>query len=449
MDISDLYRHLKATPPIEKIQDKSEVDRLYKHWRIKVMYSLFIGYALFYFCRKNISIALPALSSELGYTNVQLGLLGTILYITYGVGKFANGILGDRANPRYFMAIGLFLSALMNVFFGLSSSLWFLAFFWGLNGWFQSMGFPPCARLLANWYSVSERGVKWSIWHISHQIGGVIIAIFAGFLIQHYGWRSSFIIPAGLCFLTGIFLWKSLPDTPPSLGLPNIAEYRNDIELNKDGTEVTEEPETIKQILFNRVLNNKYIWLISLMNVFVYIVRSGTFDWATKFLVEVKGSQIAKAGIVVSMIELAGIAGPLLAGFVTDKFSKGRRGPMCAISFLISIVGLATFYFVPAGHPFIDGASLALIGFWIYGPQFLVGVFVTDFASRKAAATAIGLTGVFGYIGAGLSGVGTGWCIDKFGWGGGFAFWGISALLGAIIAGMLWNTCPMTHKCRQ
>lgn len=449
MLIEDIWHGLKATPPSTRLTDEDEIKREYKRWRIRVMYSLFIGYAVFYFCRKNISIALPALSQDLGYSNVQLGIFGSILYITYGIGKFANGILGDRANPRYFMFIGLIMSAVMNIFFGLSSAFWFLAIFWGLNGWFQSMGFPPCARLLANWYSASERGVKWSIWHISHQIGGFIISILAGFLIQYYGWRYSFIVPAIICIVIAFFLLNRLRDVPSSMGLPNVAEFRNDIELNKDGTEVTEEPETIRQILVNRVLTSKQIWLISLMNLFVYIVRSGTFDWATKFLVEVKGSQIAKAGIVVSMIELAGIAGPLLAGFVTDKFTSGRRGPMCAVSFLLTLAGLALFYYVPAGHPYIDGVSLAIIGFWIYGPQFLVGVFVTDFASRKAAATAIGFTGIFGYAGAALSGAGTGWFIDHYGWGGGFFFWGISAVIGMLIAVLLWNARAITHHSKM
>ncbi|MFH1728378.1 MAG: MFS transporter [Pseudomonadota bacterium] len=446
MLFSKLIAPFKAELPIGPIDDQEKVEKMYRYWRIRVMYSLFIGYALFYFCRKNISIAMPALAADLGYSNTELGILGTVLYITYGLGKFLNGILADHANPRYFMATGLMLSAIMNFAFGSSSALWFLAIFWGLNGWFQSMGFPPCAKLLANWYSVSERGTMWSIWHISHQIGGVVIAILSGFLIQYYGWRFAFYVPAILCVITGLFLLNRLRDTPPTMGLPNIADYRNDIELNRDGTVVTEDKESIKEILFNRVLNNKYIWAISFMNLFVYIVRFGTFDWATKFLVEVKGSEIASAGIVTSMIELAGIAGPILAGVVTDKYTKGRRGPMCAISFLLTLIGLAIFYFVPAGHPFIDGLGLGIIGFWIYGPQFLVGVFVTDFASRKAAATAIGLTGVFGYAGAAISGVGTGFFIDTFGWGGGFAFWGACALAGAVIAGSLWNVCPITHK---
>ena len=413
------------------------------------MYSCFIGYALFYFCRKNISIAMPALASDLGYSNVQLGLLGTVLYITYGVGKFLNGILADHANPRAFMVTGLILSALMNIFFGMSSSLWALAVFWGLNGWFQSMGFPPVAKLLANWYSASERGFKWSIWHVSHQIGGVIAAVMTGFLIQRYSWQTGFFVPSILCIITAVFLWNRLRDIPSTMGLPDVATYRNDIELNSDGTEVDEKPESIRYVVFHRVLNNKYIWMIGVMNMLLYIVRSGTFDWATKFLVEVKGSGIARAGIVTSVIELAGIAGPILAGVVSDKM-KGRRGPICAISFALTVVGLILFYLVPPGHPYVDATALAIVGFWIYGPQFLQGVFVTDLASRKAASTAIGFTGgIFAYIGAAVSGVGTGWCIDNFGWRGGFAFWIAAAVGGGIIAAMLWNVSAKTHEIKH
>jgi sugar phosphate permease len=105
------------------------------------------------------------------------------------------------------------------------------------------------------------------------------------------------------------------------------------------------------------------------------------------------------------------------------------------------LTALATgmLYVIPPGHPYWHGLSFALVGFLIYGPQFLVGVFVTDLASSKAAATAIGVTGVFGYAGAALSGVGTGYFVDRFGWGGGFAFWIGAALVGAIVGLPLWK----------
>ncbi|MBI2343959.1 MAG: MFS transporter [Deltaproteobacteria bacterium] len=446
MLIEDVIHRFKGLPPAPRLTDPDTVKRLYRQWRIRMMYSTFIGYALFYFCRKNISIALPALGTDLELTNVQLGLFGTMLYVVYGFGRFINGFLADKANPRYFMSVGLFFSALMNLFFGLSSATWCLALFWGLNGWFQSMGFPPCAKMLANWYSVSERGTNWAIWHSSHQLGGFIIAILAGFLVQHYGWRMGFYVPAALCFLTAIFLFNRLRDTPVSMGLPPIAEYHGEVEYNQDGTVVDDEYESIRHTLFHRVLNNKHIWLMSFMTLFCYIIRFGTFDWATKFLVEVKGSSIVKAGIVVSMIELVGILGPLTAGLITDKLWGGKRAPWCVICFLLTIVGLTVFYFVPPGNPYIDALALSLIGFFIYGPQFLQGPFLADLASRKAASTANGLAGVFSYAGAALSGVGTGYFLDTYGWGGGFAFWGVAALCGALISATLWNVKGANHS---
>lgn len=422
-----------------RLQDPKAIDAAYRHWRVRVMVATLIGYALFYFCRKNMSIALPVLSRDLGYTNTQLGVLSTVLYITYGVGKFVNGVLGDHANARWFMVVGLALSAVTNIFFGWSSALVAFLLFWGINGWVQSMGFPPCARLLAHWYSVSERGLMWGIWNTSHQIGGAVIVVLAGYLIQNYGWRSGFWVPGVICLVGALWLAERLRDTPGSLGLPPIAEHRQDPEVTPDGRLVSHEPETIKQIVFGRVLNNRQLLLVALMNLFVYIVRTGAFDWTAKFFVERNRSSLVTAGAMTATFELAGIAGALLAGAISDRLSRRRRGPVCVVFLVLTAGVLGLLYVIPPGHPYLHGIGFGLLGFLIYGPQFLVGVFVTDIASSKAAATAIGVTGIFGYLGAALSGVGTGYCVDHYGWAGGFAFWIGAALLGALVGLPLWR----------
>ena len=96
----------------------------------------------------------------------------------------------------------------------------------------------------------------------------------------------------------------------------------------------------------------------------------------------------------------------------------------------------------------LAGVALGMVGFAIYGPQFLVGVFATDLASPKAAATAIGLTGIFGYAGSALSAWVTGRLIDRYGWGGGFAYLGAAAVIGAAIALLLWNVRPAAGRLR-
>ena len=434
-----VWRLLVPPPPATLITDPVELAARYRHYRLRVLYTLFIGYASYYLTRKNLPGAAAALGSELHYTNTQLGLLGTLLYITYGIGKFVNGVLGDHANSRTFLVFGLVLSAVCNLGFGLSSSLLALSLWWALNGWFQSMGFPPCARLLTSWYSTSERGAVWGVWNISHQVGGMAIAIATGTLVARLGWRSAFVVPAVVCLIIAVLLWERLPDTPAAQGLPNIGVYRSDVWREADGTPQSAEPEGIRQIVVERVLKNPGVWLVSIMNLFVYLVRSGAFDWAPKYLIEVKHTPAALAGMINSGFEFLGIPGSLLAGVLSDRVFHGRRAPVCVLFMLITAAGLALFYMVPPGHPWLDTATLSLVGFAVYGPQFLVGLLVVDLASPKAAATAIGLTGIFGYAGSALSGVGIGYCVDHAGWRGGFICFIAAALIGSVLALPLWR----------
>src|SRR5690349_6440767 len=90
----------------------------FRHRQNRTLIATMVGYAAYYFVRKNLSIAMPAMQADLGITKSDLGLFLTLHGLLYGVSKFANGFLGDRANARYFMITGLLLSAAANVVFG-------------------------------------------------------------------------------------------------------------------------------------------------------------------------------------------------------------------------------------------------------------------------------------------------------------------------------------------
>ena len=170
----------KEPPIAEPIQDSAKVDSMYKHWRLRMFIGCFIGYTIFYLCKKNIAVAPPGIMDEFHYSATELGLLGSSLYLTYGIGKFVNGVLADGSDVRKFFPTALLMTALANILFALSPSvvsilglgpkmfamvlLWTMAFLWGVSGWFQSAGFPAVAKSLTYWYSNSERGTKWSLW---------------------------------------------------------------------------------------------------------------------------------------------------------------------------------------------------------------------------------------------------------------------------------------------
>src|SRR5438046_10312929 len=111
--------------------------------------------------------------------------------------------MGDRVNPRYFMAAGLMLSGLENLAFSQSTSLRWLAVIWALNGWFQSMGFPSGARLLSHYYQPGEYGRSWSIFGCSHQVGAIVVLVAGGYLGM-FGWRNIFWIPGAIAVIASI-----------------------------------------------------------------------------------------------------------------------------------------------------------------------------------------------------------------------------------------------------
>jgi hypothetical protein len=118
----------------------------HRYWRRRILWAATITYAVYYLCRVNISIAIPFLQRSLGYSKTELGMVASSLQVPNGLGKFLNGLIADRTNPRYFMAAGLLLSGVANIAFSASAALPVLALVWALNGWFQSMGFPSGAE---------------------------------------------------------------------------------------------------------------------------------------------------------------------------------------------------------------------------------------------------------------------------------------------------------------
>ncbi|WP_139414073.1 MFS transporter [Chlamydia abortus] len=446
-------------PPkhIKELDDPELVKKQYKYWRIRIFYSMFIGYVFYYFTRKSFTFAMPTLMTDLGFDKAQLGIIGSTLYISYGVSKFVSGVISDQSNPRYFMALGLIVTGFTNIFFGMSSSILLFALWWGLNGWFQGWGWPPCARLLTHWYSKSERGTWWSVWSTSHNIGGALIPILTGFAIDCCGWRGAMFIPGVLCILMGLVLINRLRDTPQSLGLPSIEKFRKKQESQKHEEttvdileEEAEKELSTREILFTYVLKNKWIWLLSFASFFIYVVRIAVNDWSALFLIETKRYVAVKANFCVSLFEIGGLFGMLIAGWLSDKISKGKRGPMnvvFSLGLLFSILGM--WYSRNQDMWWLDGSLLFVIGFFLFGPQMMIGLAAAELSHKKAAGTASGFAGWFAYFGAAFAGYPLGKIAQDWGWRGFFI-----ALLGcALIALVLflptWNASERSLQTRK
>ena len=83
---------LAQLPPSKDKTPEHLISKKYKHWRWRMFIGMYIGYTIFYFTRKNISPALPLISEKLDIDIIQLGILSSVFYIVYGIGKFISGL---------------------------------------------------------------------------------------------------------------------------------------------------------------------------------------------------------------------------------------------------------------------------------------------------------------------------------------------------------------------
>jgi OPA family glycerol-3-phosphate transporter-like MFS transporter len=436
-----IFKPALHTP--SKPQD--EVDKDYKQLRWQVFIGIFVGYAGYYLVRKNFSLAMPFLIEEQGFSKGELGIALSAVSIAYGLSKFLMGSVSDRSNPRFFLMTGLLISAGVMFICGFTSwatqsigSIFILLF---LNGWAQGMGWPACGRTMVHWFSGNERGKTVSFWNIAHNVGGGLIGPLSILGMAWFNdWHSIFYVPAFVASLIAVFIFFTLRDTPQSCGLPPIEEYRNDYPKNYD---VAHEQEfSAKEIFLKYVLNNKLLWFIAAANAFVYLIRYGVLDWAPTYLYEVKDFSFNKSSWAYFLYEWAGIPGTLLCGYISDAWFKGRRAPPAILYMVLVLVAVLVYWFNPPGNPTVDIIALMAIGFLIYGPVMLIGLFALELVPKKAAGTAAGLTGLFGYLGgAVVANIALGYTVDHFGWDGGFIL-----LVGGCICAIILIAMTLKHE---
>ncbi|AHH06309.1 Glycerol-3-phosphate transporter [Borrelia crocidurae DOU] len=417
-----IFNFLKPAPHIQRV-DKELEESLYKKLRLQIFISIIIGYAGFYLTRKIFSFVMPELEKE-GLNKSQLGIILSGVSIAYGFSKFIMGNVSDRSNPRYFLSLGLSLTAAISITFGLlpwgsidtsiAIVLMFILMF--ANGWIQGMGWPACGRTMVHWWSKKERGIIVATWNVSHNIGAGIAGIISAQALFYFNeWQAVLYVPAFVVIIIAIFVLMTLKDTPQSVGLPPIEEYKNDYPDNH--TEDAEKELNAKEIFIKHVLNNKLLWYIAIANAFVYFIRYGILDWAPTYLAQVRNFSIKNSGWAYSLYEFSAIPGTLLAGWMSDKVFNGRRSETGIIFMTATLIAIIIYWQLPENTPTLTTVLLAIIGFLIYGPVMLIGLHALDLAPKKAAGTAAGFTGLFGYIGGSVTASAiTGFVLQYFSW---------------------------------
>ncbi|MBX3198730.1 MAG: MFS transporter [Labilithrix sp.] len=438
-------------------------------WR--TLFVVWLTYGAFYLCRVNIGPARVEIEKTFAIDPLEMGLVLGSLKIGYAIGQLVNGQLSERLGPKRILLAGIFGSVTACLLFASAGKLVtvlpsfagpvnavvrvvspgatlgpaaaLLLVIWFANGLFQAGGWPPTVKIMASWFSPTQRGRMMGILGTSYQLGSALTIAASGALVAFAGndYRAAFILPAVILGGVGVHARLRMRERPARGEAPSVEELAKTATTSPDAGAT--KPSIGETLLVT--FTNPRIWILALALFGLDIVRYGFLDWAPGHLKKLHGSGVLLAGLKVAVFPLAGGLGALASGWMTDRWFQSRRAPVIAVT--LGMVGLLTLAFdrvAPLGTgPTI--ACLALIGFFLYGAQILlVGTAAQDFAKRGTTAAAAGFVDFMGYMGAFGGDVVTGWLLKNRDFHSAIVFWASAALVAAVLSALLWRARPVS-----
>lgn len=341
--------------------------------RWQVFGATWLAYVGFYFCRKPFSVAKGTIGTELQLDASHLGTIGAAYLIAYAAGQFLAGTLGNRLGPRRLLLLGMVLSIGSTVAFALDgvSILWMF-----VNGLGQAVGWPAGVALMAAWFGHTERGRVMGVWATNFQVGSLVATFAASAVLVRWGWRASFYL--GAVVLSAIWV-------------VNAILLRDHVEVGADAEGVSDDSGQDAALGWTRDLAIDAA-LIGVFYFFLKFIRYALWSWVPFFLHNKYGLASDQAGYYSTLFDLAGIPGVIVTGWMSDRWFGGRRAAASFVMMLLLFAGCGVLMSFGASSFQVFVASLAIVGFSLYGPDALMtGAGAMDLGDRRMALRITGI----------------------------------------------------------
>lgn len=389
------------------IQDKNLVKRMYRNYRLQLVFSMIFGYGMYYVMRMTLGVAKKPML-DAGFTATQLGEMGFAMMIAIAVGKCANGFIADYCNIKKIVPLGLLGAALVNVILGFSDAWWIFVALWFVNGVFQSMGSAPCIVSLSQWYSKSQLATYYGIFSIAHYIGEAATYIGTAMIILAFGWHAAFFMPGVICIVLAFIMYRFMKDRPETYGLPTANEFEGEAVQEKEEQKVSSREAQLM------VIKNPYVWLLAAAAICLGISRYSISSWGVIFLQEAKGFDLVTAGSIMALSPILGGVGSFLSGIISDKIFKSRHSLTTIVFGIMMLVGISGICYVPAGQYYLTALFVSIFGFGLGVILcFVGGLLAVDLCPRKATGAAMGVIGLLAYGGSAAQDLVNGFLIDS------------------------------------
>ena len=386
---------------------------------------LFLGYGAYYFCRADLSVAVPLLIDELGRhgmaapaATVHLGTLASVGVLAYAIGKlFLTGIADLWGGRRTFLA-GLGGAALFTLVFSAGGTLPVFTLAWLGNRLVQSVGWAGLLKVSSKWFNYSSYGAIIGILSVSYLIGDAVARPLMGSMIGHgFGWRALFVFAAAVAALMLIANFLFLRESRSDLGYaPALANPLNLF------AHTEERPARLRELL-GPLLRSPAFLLVCLLSFGCTVVRETFNFWTPQYLHGALGYSAAESASLSAVFPGVGVFSVLATGWLSDRFGVLGRPTIMFAGLTAAAAALLALALLPGGvhAAWLAVALIGLVAFCLLGPySYLGGAFALDFGGLRAGAAASGIIDGIGYLGGALAGDSVARLSVAFGWRGVF-----------------------------
>ena len=390
-------------PALNKLTDRKAITR--------IAWLFAMTYMVSYITRINYGAVIAEVVTATGYTKSLLSMAVTGSFITYGVGQIASGIIGDRLSPKKLISIGLCVTLVMNLLMAFTTDPWQMLAVWCINGFAQSLMWPPLVRLMAILVSNEDYKYVSTKVHWGSSFGTMAVYLVAPFLISIWGWRSIFVFSAS-CAAVMILVWNRF--------CPEIQEQRTVVADAK--MQRTKSPLFAPVMLF-----------IMLAIILMGMLRDGVTTWMPSYIAETYNFSN-----VVSILTCVIL--PIFSIFcfqaANKLYSRYFSNPItcAALTFAAGAVSALGLILTTGRVPLLSVLFSATLTGCMHGVNLMLIAMVPAYFKRFGnVSTASGVVNSCTYIGSAVSTYGIALVSESLGWSVTLLLWLSIAAVGTLI----------------
>lgn len=405
---------------------------------------LVTGYAGYYLCRSNLSVAMPYIIADMvldgydpAYAKTAMGRVASAGVLAYAIGKFLSGGLADRIGGRRTFLYGMGGSVAATMMFALSGTVPMFTLAWLVNRTCQTGGWIGMVKLTSRWFSASSYGTAMGVLSLSYMFGDAAARAFMGTLLSWgLDWAGVFFIGAAILLTLLVLNAVLLLESPAEIGEPEPRGGTLSLIDDDDAPQAGE-----MRVILRRFLRNRSFLAICAISLGFTLIRETFNTWTPLYFAESTGMSGSEAAQGSALFPFSGGISVLLAGFVSD-----RLGPSGRASIILGGLGLTALALLVLGRvdlsasPMLPVLMVGFTGFVMIGPySYLSGAMALDLGGKRASATAAGIIDGVGYLGGVLAGDAFARLSVHLDWQGAWGVLAAVAVLSCIPAAILWN----------